>query len=286
MGSRELTEGEIDLARSVYGDLIDYGEVQVFDRPYLPSMRTSAPNGNIYYGKGEIRAGWYSDDISRLPIDAKGTFIHELAHVLQHQSGINVISQRLKEGGDYDFTDKSASGVPFEKWTLEEQASLVEELYYREHGYNGRYSWIPTESLKEVETGGFYSFEDPLCFPAHIPIAISLSETRPISDIRVGDTVLAFDPAADLGRGALVPRKVVRLYRNTTEEWVKLTWSEGGEAKELIATPGDHFLERFSRTRRGFRGDHDPAAAAENVRFVPFLPIVAQFCCIPAERRL
>ena len=86
---------------------------------------------------------------------------------------------------------------------------------------------------------------DPLCFPASTPIAISLTETRPISDIRVGDTVLAFDPAADLGRGALVPRKVVRLYRNTTEEWVKLTWAKDGEAKELIATPGHHFLGRF-----------------------------------------
>ena len=83
------------------------------------------------------------------------------------------------------------------------------------------------------------------CFPAHTPIAISPTETRPISDIRVGDTVLAFDPAADLGRGALVPRKVVRLYRNTTEEWVKLTWAKDGEAKELIATPGHHFLDRF-----------------------------------------
>jgi hypothetical protein len=43
----------------------------------------------------------------------------------------------------------------------------------------------------------------------------------------------------------LAPRKVVRLYRNSTEEWVKLTWAEGGEAKELIATPGHHFLDRF-----------------------------------------
>jgi len=85
----------------------------------------------------------------------------------------------------------------------------------------------------------------PHCFPASTPIAISPTETRPISDIRVGDTVLAFDPAADLGRGALVPRKVVRLYRNTTEEWVKLTWAEGGEAKELVTTPGHHFLDRF-----------------------------------------
>lgn len=85
----------------------------------------------------------------------------------------------------------------------------------------------------------------PWCFPAHTPITISLTETRPISEIRVGDMVLAFDPAADLGRGALVPRRVVRLYRNTTEEWVKLTWVDGGEAKELIATPGHHFLDRF-----------------------------------------
>lgn len=85
----------------------------------------------------------------------------------------------------------------------------------------------------------------PLCFPASTSIAISHTETRPISDIRVGDTVLAFDAAADLGRGALVPRKVVRLYRNTTDEWVKLTWSEGRQQKKLIATPGHHFLDRF-----------------------------------------
>lgn len=42
---------------------------------------------------------------------------------------------------------------------------------------------------------------DPLCFPAFTPIAVSLTETRSISDIRVGDTVLAFDATANLGRG-------------------------------------------------------------------------------------
>ena len=94
-----------------------------------------------------------------------------------------------------------------------------------------------------LENGPHPAFEE--CFPASTPIAISLTETRPISDIRVGDTVLAFDPSADLGRGALIPRKVVLLYRNSTDEWVKLTWAEGGEQKELIATPGHRFLDRF-----------------------------------------
>jgi hypothetical protein len=102
---------------------------------------------------------------------------------------------------------------------------------------------LPRPDLSIWEAEGLPA--PPLCFPATAPIAVSPTETCPISDIRVGDTVLAFDPAADLGRGALVPRKVVRLYRNTTEEWVKLTWAEGGEAKELIATPGHHFLDRF-----------------------------------------
>ena len=113
---------------------------------------------------------------------------------------------------------------------------IITDVYGRQHYVS------PTETFRISEDGRFI---DPGCFPASTPIAISLTETRPISDIRVGDTVLAFDPAADLGRGALVPRKVVRLYRNSTGEWVKLTWSEGGEAKELIATPGHHFLDRF-----------------------------------------
>ena len=43
----------------------------------------------------------------------------------------------------------------------------------------------------------------------------------------------------------MVPRKVVRLYRNTTEEWVNLTWAEGGKGKELVSARGHHFLDRF-----------------------------------------
>lgn len=74
---------------------------------------------------------------------------------------------------------------------------------------NGTYTLIDMRAvLPTVFLAG------PECFPASTPIAISLTETRPISDIRIGDTVLAFDPAADLGRGALVPRKVVQLYRH------------------------------------------------------------------------
>ena len=84
--------------------------------------------------------------------------------------------------------------------------------------------------------------EELQCLPAHTPIQTSLNTSNPISTLLPGDIVLAFDPAADLGRGALVPRRITRLYRNTTTEWIKLNWLENGQPKELITTPGHHFL--------------------------------------------
>jgi hypothetical protein len=82
------------------------------------------------------------------------------------------------------------------------------------------------------------------CFPSFTPIQISKTETKPISKICVGDVVMSFDPKADGGRGALVPKRVKRLFRNNTTEWIKLTWLENGEAKELVATPGHHMLDQ------------------------------------------
>jgi hypothetical protein len=92
----------------------------------------------------------------------------------------------------------------------------------------------------------------PRCFPADTSIQTSLTSNIPISDLGVGDTILAFDPTADLGRGALVPRRVTRLFRNSTTEWLKLTWLDpaSGEAKELVATPGHNMLDKFGHFTR------------------------------------
>ncbi len=52
----------------------------------------------------------------------------------------------------------------------------------------------------------------------------------PIERVRVGDIVMAFDPAADGGRGALAPRRVARTFRNTARAVVHL--------RGLRMTPG------------------------------------------------
>jgi hypothetical protein len=83
------------------------------------------------------------------------------------------------------------------------------------------------------------------CFPADTLVATAYSGMVPIRSLQIGDLVLAFDPHSENGRGALSPRRVTKLFRNTTTEWVKLTWIEDGEKKELFATPNHTFLDRF-----------------------------------------
>lgn len=103
----------------------------------------------------------------------------------------------------------------------------------------------PNEKFRITETGLFEG--GPQCFPAYTPIQISSVATKQISDLRVGDTVLAFDASADMGRGALVTRRVTKLYKNTTREWIRLKWVENGESRELVSTPGHHFLDEFGQ---------------------------------------
>ncbi|EFO32557.1 putative large exoprotein involved in heme utilization or adhesion [Roseibium sp. TrichSKD4] len=86
------------------------------------------------------------------------------------------------------------------------------------------------------------------CFPSDTSI-LTLSGSSSISSIVPADIVLSFDPFANDGRGALVPKRVVRTFTNITEEWLRLSWVENGEERELVTTPGHEFLSAHG----GFR---------------------------------
>ncbi|SDU13695.1 hypothetical protein [Stappia sp. ES.058] len=83
------------------------------------------------------------------------------------------------------------------------------------------------------------------CFSNDVKIQVDSDQSLTISDICPGDIVLSFDPSANKGRGALVPKRVTRIFTNITEEWLRLAWVENGEEKELVTTPGHHFLDRI-----------------------------------------
>jgi hypothetical protein len=52
-----------------------------------------------------------------------------------------------------------------------------------------------------------------------------------IEQIGIGESVFSFEPLAAYGRGALVPKKVVRTFTNITEEWLRLKWVENVRKK-------------------------------------------------------
>jgi hypothetical protein len=102
--SRPLTQGEIDLAKKVFKDSINYSLARIHNEGYLPfhlqeDGTAMAPNGEIYFKPADFRV-----DFS-LGSDAQKTwFIHELTHVWQHQLGYNVLWRgAARIGLDYDY---------------------------------------------------------------------------------------------------------------------------------------------------------------------------------------
>lgn len=83
--SRSLTAEEVALAKSVFGNAIRYGEVQIFKVDYAPLQDKNlviAPNGNIYPGKDV-----YRDNYALASDKMKHLFIHEMGHVWQNHTG-------------------------------------------------------------------------------------------------------------------------------------------------------------------------------------------------------
>lgn len=74
------------------------------------------------------------------------------------------------------------------------------------------------------------NFNAPRCFLAGTPILMADGQEKPIEDIRMGDMVMSFDPSADQGRGALVPKPVSRTFQNITRSIIDL--------RGLRMTPG------------------------------------------------
>lgn len=89
--ARGLTSGEIDMAKLVFGDSVDYSKVKVHNKEYLwfglqHDDIAMTPNGEMYFNPKHFK-----EDFSN-PADLGGQrwFIHEMTHVWQHQLGYPV----------------------------------------------------------------------------------------------------------------------------------------------------------------------------------------------------
>ena len=131
--SRSLTPGEIALARSVFGDAIDYAAVRLIKRrwwPLQPRSVAMAPCGNIHF---HPHGNLWSEDFSSEPLHTQGLFIHELTHVWQSQTrGKYYLPLMRHPFCRYRY--ELVPGRPFDRYGLEQQAEIVRHVFLAGHG--------------------------------------------------------------------------------------------------------------------------------------------------------
>lgn len=123
---RPLTPAEHDLARSVFGEAIDYARVRLHNRKwwlFQPRRVTMAPDGHIWFHPS---GGLFCDDFCGARLDAQGLFIHEMVHVWQHQQGI-FLPLRRHPFCRYDYSLKP--GWTLQRYGIEQQAEIVRHIF-------------------------------------------------------------------------------------------------------------------------------------------------------------
>ena len=128
---RSLTAGEVALAAGIFGDAIDYDRAQVANRKWIffqPRTITMAPMGCIHFHPGGCD---YRDDFATAPLHLQGLFIHEMAHIWQHQKGI-FLPLRRHPFCRYAYSLKP--GWRLERYGLEQQAEIVRHVFLLRQG--------------------------------------------------------------------------------------------------------------------------------------------------------
>lgn len=126
---RLITLGEISMARQIFGKSIVYNRVWIHCDSYLPFGLQGkhvgmSPNGEIYFRQEE-----YLADFSQINNYSKQHFfIHELAHVWQHQHGQWVrLRGAFSWAADYNYkldVDKTLAN-----YSLEQQACIIADYW-------------------------------------------------------------------------------------------------------------------------------------------------------------
>lgn len=150
VSTRVLTPGEIELARTMFGDAIDYDAVRIAWRRWAffqPRDVVMAPRGTIHF---HPRGPSYRDDFACASLDLQGLFIHEMCHVWQHQRGVYLpIARHPFCRYHYIFVP----GWPLKRYGIEQQAEIVRHAFLLRAGFT--VSGAPALERYETLLGAF-----------------------------------------------------------------------------------------------------------------------------------
>jgi PAS domain-containing protein len=148
---RSLTEGEKALARTIFGDRLDYDNIVIHHERRFegqPSDVTISPGRSsilsserpIYFPEDSPN---YHDDFSQgTTTQERGHLVHELTHVLQDQEGISVgiIAHAIGNDYHYDLLDADGNPKSLSSFGLEQQAEIVQDYFLLKHGSSTNFS--------------------------------------------------------------------------------------------------------------------------------------------------
>ena len=130
---RPLTDGEIQLARSIFADAIDYSRVRLFKGkwwPLHPRRSAMAPMGDIWFHPD---GGGWSDDFSNEPLSAQAFFMHELTHVWQAQKHGRFYLPLMRHPF-CRYAYRLEPGKPFSRYGIEQQAQIIRDRFLADRG--------------------------------------------------------------------------------------------------------------------------------------------------------
>lgn len=148
MAKRRLTAGETALAKTVFGDSVDYAAVWLHDKRILPPgiqhRHQAVANGNhISFPRTA-----YSVDFSQeADPNKQSVFIHEMTHVWQHQNRVcNTAWEATKETLRHKFNYSKAyfhkldPAHDLTSYGFEQQAAIVQDYFLlSRHGVSKSY---------------------------------------------------------------------------------------------------------------------------------------------------
>lgn len=120
---RLLTAGELQLAQSIFGSMIDLDQTSIRASGWVLRGYAVSPNGHIYVHPAE-----WCEDYSQQSLAMQSLLIHELVHVWQVQQGMAVVRRAVL---DRRYQYKLRQDKPFLTYGIEQQAQMVQDYFVR-----------------------------------------------------------------------------------------------------------------------------------------------------------
>ena len=142
--TRRLTDVEIALGRSVFGEEIAWGRVRIMQAPPL-TFTAMVP-----FGRTIVFSRWKAwRDFTQAPLADQGWFVHELAHVWQARRGVVLALAKLAALNKGAYAYKARRNAKLKSYNIERQAEIARHLFLARAGAPSRKS-ADKDWLEEV----------------------------------------------------------------------------------------------------------------------------------------